>query len=189
MKLLIMGPPGVGKGTQAKKIIEYFNIVHISTGSLLRNEIRKNSDIGVVASSFIDKGRLVPDKTLLSMVKKRLSKTDCDNGYILDGFPRTIDQASGLEKILEKMGHNLDFAISLYAEKDELVSRLIKRGNDSGRSDDNIKIIIERQKIYWEQTAPILDFYKKKNILNNINGLGKINIVTKRILKVVEKNA
>ena len=189
MKLLIMGPPGVGKGTQAKKIIEFYNIVHISTGSLLRYEIRKKSDIGIEAAEFIDKGNLVPDKTLLAIVKKRLSEQDCDKGYILDGFPRTINQALGLEKILEKMGTSLDLAISLHAEKDELITRLIKRGFESGRSDDNVKIIKERQKIYWEQTSPLLDFYKKKNILNNISGLGEIDVITTRILKVVEKNA
>lgn len=181
-----MGPPGAGKGTQAERIKNQLKITHISTGSLLRKEIRDNSDIGSIAKKLIDKGRLAPDSILLKVIQSRLSKPDCRDGYILDGFPRTISQAIGLENIMQKSSLDLDFAINLEAEENELVERLIKRGKDSGRSDDKIDIIRKRQKIYWEETAPLLDFYNKRGLLITIDGLGEIDIITKRIFKILK---
>ena len=183
MRLSIMGPPGVGKGTQAKRIKNALNITHLSTGEILRLKIKAESKVGVIAKSFIDKGHLVPDEILIKIVKDRVARPDCSNGYLLDGFPRTLAQAEGLEKILYNEGHRLDFVISLVADESELVKRLINRKKESGRSDDNPKIIRNRQKIYWEQTAPLLEFYRKKDILININGLGEISEITKRILQ------
>tara|TARA_B100000941_G_C28398036_1_gene496488 strand:+ start:386 stop:946 length:561 start_codon:yes stop_codon:yes gene_type:complete len=183
MKLLIMGPPGVGKGTQAKLIKDALNITHLSTGEILRTKIKAESQVGVIAKSFIDRGHLVPDEILINIVKDRLSKPDCTNGYLLDGFPRTLAQAEGFDKILYHEGHHLDFVISLSADESELVKRLIDRRKHSGRSDDMPEIILNRQKIYWEQTAPLLDFYRKKDILIDVNGLGKISEITNRILQ------
>tara|TARA_B100001250_G_scaffold412077_1_gene442345 strand:- start:958 stop:1527 length:570 start_codon:yes stop_codon:yes gene_type:complete len=187
MRLLIMGPPGAGKGTQAERIKDELNIIHISTGSLLRKEIKNETQIGSIAKRFIDKGRLVPDSILLSIIKSRTSESDCKNGYILDGFPRTLSQARGLEDFLIKSNLNLNYAIHLEAKENELINRLIKRGVDSGRSDDKLDIIKKRQKIYWEETAPLLEYYHNKDILINIDGLGSIDIVTKRIFKILRK--
>ncbi len=186
MKLLIMGPPGVGKGTQAKRINNELKIAHISTGALLRTEIRASTDVGIIAKKYIDQGKLVPDDFLLDIVRDRLKKTDCDNGYILDGFPRTLDQAIGLEAIMNDISQVLDMVISLTADENELVDRLVKRGVRSGRSDDTSDVIHKRQKIYWEQTAPLLDFYMARGLLKNINGFGEIEEITHRILKIIK---
>lgn len=181
-----MGPPGVGKGTQAKILKEKLEIAHISTGELLRTEINNDTKIGKIAKKFINQGNLVPDTLILDIVKDRLSKSDCNNGYILDGFPRTLNQATGLEIIMKNINQSLDMAISLSANENELVERLVKRGLKSGRSDDNSNVIRERQKIYWKLTSPLLKFYDNKNILIDINGLGKIDEITERIIKIIK---
>ena len=186
MKLLIMGPPGVGKGTQANRIKSKLNIAHLSTGDILRAEIEKKTDTGVQAKLYMDAGKLVSDQVLLDIIQDRIKNPDCDGGYLLDGFPRTLPQAVGLEKIMESIKHTLDMVISLTADENELVERLIKRGEESGRSDDTPEVIRDRQKIYWEQTAPLLDFYNNKGLLKNIDGVGTINEITKRILKVLK---
>ena len=185
MKLLIMGPPGVGKGTQAIRIKDKLHIAHLSTGDILRTEIQAKSKIGVEAKTYIDVGKLVPDKTLLEIIQERIIKPDCKKGYLLDGFPRTLLQAKGLDKIMGSINHSLDAAISLTADQDELFERLIKRGQESGRSDDTAEIIRNRQKIYWEQTAPLLDFYHEKGILEVVDGLGAIPEITERILQIL----
>lgn len=187
MRLIFMGPPGVGKGTQAKQIVDKYNIVHLSTGDILRSEVSAKSKLGKQAKQFMDDGQLVPDELLLNMMEKRLQKSDCENGYLLDGFPRTIPQAIGLEKILVKINHTLDFVISLTADEDELVMRLVLRGKESGRSDDTEEVIKERQRVYWELTAPLLDFYRKRNVLTEVDGLGTIPEITKRILNAMEE--
>ena len=186
MKLLIMGPPGVGKGTQASHIKSKLNIAHLSTGDILRTEIEKKTDTGVQAKLYMDAGKLVSDQVLLDIIQDRIKNTDCDSGYLLDGFPRTLPQAVGLEKIMESINHALDRVISLTADENELVERLIKRGAESGRSDDTPDVIRNRQKIYWEQTAPLLDFYQKKGILKDVDGLGEISEITERILTVLK---
>ena len=186
MKLLIMGPPGVGKGTQASRIKSKLNIAHLSTGDILRTEIDNKTDTGVQAKLYMDAGKLVPDQVLLDIIQDRIKNPDCDGGYLLDGFPRTLPQAIGLEKIMESINHALDRVISLTADEGELVERLIKRGAESGRSDDTPEVIRNRQKIYWEQTAPLLDFYQKKGILKDVDGLGEISEITERILTVLK---
>ncbi len=186
MKLLIMGPPGVGKGTQASRIKSKLNIVHLSTGDILRTEIEKKTNIGVQAKLYMDAGKLVPDQVLLDIIQDSIKNPDCDAGYLLDGFPRTLPQAVGLEKIMESTKHTLDMVISLTADENELVERLIKRGEESGRSDDTPEVIRDRQKVYWEQTAPLVDFYKNKGILKNVDGLGEISEITERILTVLK---
>jgi len=186
MKLLIMGPPGVGKGTQASRIKSKLNIAHLSTGDILRTEIEKKTNIGVQAKLYMDAGKLVPDQVLLDIIQDSIKNPDCDAGYLLDGFPRTLPQAVGLEKIMESTKHTLDMVISLTADENELVERLIKRGEESGRSDDTPEVIRDRQKIYWEQTAPLVDFYKNKGILKNVDGLGEISEITERILTVLK---
>ena len=186
MKLLIMGPPGVGKGTQADRIKDKLKILHLSTGDILRAKVKAKSAIGVDAKLYIDFGKLVPDHILIEIVKERISKDDCENGYLLDGFPRTLPQAEGLDEMMHSIGHDLECAISLTADEDELVERLIKRGKESGRSDDTPEVIRNRQKIYWEQTAPLLDFYRGKGILKEVDGSGEIPEITERILDVLK---
>jgi len=181
-----MGPPGVGKGTQAERIKDKLNIAHLSTGVILRAEVEAKSKVGIDAKSYMDKGLLVPDSILIEIVKERISKPDCKNGYLLDGFPRTLPQAEGLDDMMKSIGHELDCAISLTANEDELIARLQKRGQESGRSDDTPEVIRNRQKIYWEQTAPLLDFYSKKGILKDVDGLGEISEITDRILDVLK---
>ena len=186
MRIILMGPPGVGKGTQANNIIERFGIVHLSTGDILRAEVGGNTELGVKAKTFMDAGALVPDELLLDMMEGRLQQDDCKVGYLLDGFPRTIPQAEGLENIMEKIGHSVDYAISLTADEDELVKRLVLRGKESGRSDDTEEVIKERQQVYWKLTAPLLDFYNDRNLLHEVDGLGTISEITERILSVLE---
>jgi adenylate kinase len=186
MKLLIMGPPGVGKGTQANRIKDQLQILHLSTGDILRAEVEAKSAIGMDAKLYMDFGRLVPDHILIEIVKERISRPDCENGYLLDGFPRTPPQAEGLEEMMHSIGHDLECALSLTADEGELVDRLVKRGEKSGRSDDTPEVIRNRQKIYWEQTAPLLDFYRGKGILKEVDGLGEIPEITERILNVLK---
>ena len=185
MHLIFLGPPGVGKGTQAKRICDRFDIIHLSTGEILRTEIAVQSNICNQAKLFIDNGKLVPDNVLLDIMDSRLRNNDAQKGYLLDGFPRTILQAEGLEKIMKKLSHSLKATISLSADQDELVQRLINRSLESGRSDDAPDIIRQRQKVYWEQTAPLLDFYRSKNLLKEVNGIGEISKITERILEVL----
>ena len=182
MKLLIIGPPGVGKGTQAKRIRSYFSIAHLSTGSILRSEIRASSAIGKEAKKFIDKGKFVPDKYLTKIVKDEISSAKCKNGYLLDGYPRTITQADKFETILNDANQKLDAVIGSRAHEDELIRRLIDRGKYLNRSDDLPKIIRKRQNIYWERTAPLLDYYGSKGLLKTIDGLGDIDEITERII-------
>ena len=186
MRIILMGPPGVGKGTQAKNVIDKFGILHLSTGDILRAEVGGNTELGRKAKEFMDAGKLVPDELLLNMMENRLQRKDCDNGYLLDGFPRTIPQANGLESILNKINQNIDYAISLTADETELVNRLVLRGKESGRSDDTEEVIRERQQVYWELTSPLLDFYRERKLLKEVDGLGTISEITTRILKVLE---
>ena len=189
MNLIFLGPPGVGKGTQAKLLCNKYGILHLSTGDILRLEISKKTTIGNFAKEFIDKGELVPDDTLLKMMKDRLCLDDAQNGYLLDGFPRTIEQAKGLNLILKKIRHKIDSVISLYANEDELVNRLIKRGLTSGRSDESIEIIKNRQKIYLDQTSPLLSYYHNVGLLIKINGVGEIKDINDQIIKIVNQYA
>ena len=181
-----MGPPGVGKGTQAKILKEELGIIHLSTGEILRREIAIKSDIGEIAKEFIDQGKLVPDNFLLDIVRERIKKPDCFSGYLLDGFPRTIPQAIGLNTINKAHSNHRDAAINLTADEDELIKRiLIRKKQDPNRSDDSLLIIKKRQQVYWKQTAPLIDFYMEMGILKNVNGLGTIKEITKLILEEI----
>ncbi|MBL7014020.1 MAG: adenylate kinase [Candidatus Marinimicrobia bacterium] len=186
MRILFMGPPGVGKGTQAARIENHFSIIHLSTGEILREEMKAETSIGKQAKDFCDSGQLVPDPILLDIIEHRLFHDDCKNGFLLDGFPRTLPQATGLDTILKDINQELDCAISLVADEGELVSRLVQRGKELGRSDDSEEIIQHRQKIYWDQTAPLLDFYRNKGLLKEVDGIGDISEITNRILKVLQ---
>lgn len=185
MRLIFMGPPGVGKGTQASRVKDHFDILHLSTGEILRDEISSGTVLGLKAMKFMDKGKLVPDALLLEMMEHRLQEDDCSNGFLLDGFPRTIPQADGLNLILDKINSKLDAVVSLKADQEELVRRLVLRGKESGRSDDTPEVIRLRQKVYWKQTAPLLDYYHEKDLLVEVDGMGEINDITLRIIKAL----
>ena len=180
-----MGPPGVGKGTQAEIIKDYYNIPHLSTGQILRNEIADHTDIGEKAKKYIDDGEFVPDDILSGIIKKNIVSERCPNGYILDGYPRNIPQAKSLEKLTKELNQNIDLVINLIADENELIKRLIKRSQKSSRTDDTKEIILKRQEIYWEQTAPIIEYYKKLDLLKEINGIGKVLEISERIKKII----
>ena len=178
-----MGPPGAGKGTQAKILSDQYNLVHLSTGDILRNEIDNQTTIGLDAKNYMDQGLLVPDEVLLSMMENTL--TDLKGlGIILDGFPRTVPQAEGLDAIFKKLNLTIDMVINIYVDKEILINRLIKRAEDSGRSDDTKEVIVNRQNVYLELTAPLLEFYKNEVI--NVDGDGTIEEVTQRVLAAIK---
>tara|TARA_E500000075_G_scaffold79105_1_gene71155 strand:+ start:671 stop:1222 length:552 start_codon:yes stop_codon:yes gene_type:complete len=180
MKLLIMGPPGAGKGTQAKILAKKFNLVHLSTGDILRKEIDKSSKVGLKAQTYMNAGNLVPDEVLLEMMQSTLTELK-DSGIILDGFPRTIPQAIGLSKIFQSLNQAIDSIINIEVDKNVLITRLVERAKKSGRADDTKEVIVNRQNVYLELTAPLIEFYQS-NIIH-INGDGSIDEVTARILK------
>ena len=178
-----MGPPGAGKGTQAKILSDQYNLVHLSTGDILRNEIDNQTTIGLDAKNYMDQGLLVPDEVLLSMMENTLTNLK-GSGIILDGFPRTIPQAEGLDAIFKKLDLTIDMVINICVDKETLINRLIKRAEDSGRSDDTKEVIVNRQNVYLELTAPLLEFYKNEVI--NVDGDGTIEEVTQRVLAAIK---
>ena len=180
-----MGPPGVGKGTQASILKNHYKISHISTGEILRKEIALNSEIGQISKRYINDGLFVPDEILIEIIEECLAKSKNKRGYILDGYPRNLQQVKDLEILLIKLNQSIDVAISITAKKEELINRLIKRRKDSGRSDDAIEIISKRQDVYWNQTAPIIKHYREKGILKEVDGLGTIEEITKRIINTI----
>ena len=180
MKLLIMGPPGAGKGTQAKILAKKLNLVHLSTGDILRKEIEKASELGLKAQTYMNAGNLVPDEVLLEMMQSTLTELQ-DSGLILDGFPRTIPQAIGLSKIFQFLNQAIDNIINIEVDKDILIRRLVERAQKSGRADDTEEVIVNRQNVYLDLTAPLIEFYQ--NNIINIDGDGSIDQVTERILK------
>ena len=178
-----MGPPGAGKGTQAKILAQKFSLVHLSTGDILRNEIDKASSTGLKAQTYMNAGNLVPDEVLLEMMDSTLSGLK-NQGVILDGFPRTIPQAEGLSKIFESLTQAIDGIINIEVDKNVLINRLVERAKKSGRADDTEEVIINRQNVYLKLTAPLIEFYKENLI--SIDGDGSIEEVTERILKRIQ---
>ncbi len=170
--IVIFGPPGSGKGTQSNHIINKYQLTHVSTGDVIRSEIKAKSEIGQQVESLIENGQLVPDQLIVELLAEWLEKQNDSNGIIFDGFPRTTNQAVALKQMLQKQGQDVDLMLSLEVPKEELVSRLVKRGQDSGRSDDNLATIEKRITVYEEVTAPVIDFYKKENTYVSINGVG-----------------
>lgn len=186
LNIVIFGPPGSGKGTQSEKIIEKYGLVHISTGEILRKEIKDDSDLGKIAKSFIDKGELVPDQTIIEILEKKLESLSNVKGVIFDGFPRTVDQAVALKKMLQRHGEDVNVMLNLEVDRQELIARLLKRGQVSGRSDDNLETIEKRIRVYEERTFPVIDFYKKEGTYTPIRGVGEINDIFKRISDAID---
>jgi len=178
IRVIFLGPPGAGKGTQAMRISEKYGIPHISTGDILREAVRKGTELGKLAKSYMDKGELVPDDVIIGIIRERLSKEDVkEKGFILDGFPRTLPQAEALEELLGDLNIPLQKVIYLNVDDEEIVKRLLARG----REDDREDVIRNRLEVYRKQTAPLIDFYSRKSLLVEIKGVGDIEEITKRI--------
>jgi adenylate kinase len=181
MRLLLIGPPGAGKGTQASKLSEVFGIPAISTGDIFRENVRNQTPLGLEAKSYMDSGAYVPDSLTNKLVRDRLQNPDCANGFLLDGYPRTSDQVDELDDILKETNGSLDAVIQLTADTDEVVRRLAKRAIEQGRSDDTEDVIRNRMAVYEKQTAPLITMYAARGSLIMVDGLGEIDEVTSRI--------
>jgi adenylate kinase len=185
MRLLLIGPPGAGKGTQASKLSEVFGIPAISTGDIFRENVKNETPLGLEAKSFMDSGAYVPDSLTNKLVRDRLKNPDCANGFLLDGYPRTSDQVDELDDILSETNGSLDAVIQLTADTEEVVRRLAKRAIEQGRSDDTEDVIRNRMAVYEEQTAPLITMYAARGFLIMVDGLGEIEEVTSRIVEAL----
>ncbi len=185
MRLVLLGAPGSGKGTQAKLLKEEFNIPHISTGDLLRGAIVEKTELGLAAKIVMDKGQLVNDEIVLGMLKDRLSKDDARDGFILDGFPRNLVQADMLDVLLKEINMPAEHAILIAVDPEEVVGRIAKRAEVEGRTDDTEEVVRDRIKIYENLTSPVVDHYKKHEVLSEVLGTGTIEQVQQRILSVL----
>ncbi len=208
MNLILLGPPGAGKGTQAKRMVETYGIPQISTGDMLREAVKNQTQLGLEAKKFMDSGQLVPDEVVIGLVKERLGRDDCAQGFMLDGFPRTVPQAEELDKVLAGMNKNLDHVISIEVPNEELMGRLTGRrtckqcgagfhvifdppkqegvcdkcgGELYQRDDDNEATVSNRLKVYESQTKPLIDYYSAKGLLRPIDGVGAIDEIFGRI--------
>ncbi|MFI5319844.1 MAG: adenylate kinase [Myxococcota bacterium] len=184
-RLLLLGPPGAGKGTQAQLLVERLGVPQISTGDMLRAAVAAGSEVGRRAKGFMDAGKLVPDEVVIDVAEQRLGQPDAKRGFILDGFPRTAAQADALDKLLPRLGVTLERCISMRVDEDELVKRLLKRAEIDGRSDDNEQTIRTRMQVYKESTAPLIAYYRKRGVLHEVNGEGSIGDVAKRIAEAL----
>lgn len=216
MNIILMGLPGAGKGTQADSIVEKYDTPHISTGDMFRAAISEGTELGLKAKSYMDQGALVPDEVTIGIVRERLSKPDCENGFLLDGFPRTVPQAEALDELLAEMGRKIEHVINIEVDPEELVKRLTGRrickvcgtsyhlqfnppkvegvcDKDGGelyqREDDNPETVKNRLEVNMTQTAPLLDFYKATGVLSNINGQQDIQNVFKDLDVILQGNA
>ena len=184
MRLLIMGPPGAGKGTQAAIICERLGVPHISTGDIFRANLAEGTPLGVEAKKYMDAGEYVPDSVTNNMVRERLKESDAKVGFLLDGYPRTVAQVAELDGMLGSTP--LDKVIELTADTDEVVRRLLNRAQEQGRADDTEEVIRRRLEVYEEQTAPLTALYRDRGNLVKVNGLGDVNDVTSRIFSAIE---
>lgn len=185
--IVIFGAPGAGKGTQSDKLIEKYGLEHISTGDVLRNEIKNGTELGQTAKGYIDNGQLIPDDLMVSILASVYDGFGKEHaGVIFDGFPRTIPQAEALKKMLAERGHQIDAMIELSVPEDELMARLLNRGKLTGRSDDNEETIKKRLDVYHNQTAPLIDWYENEGIHHHVEGLGTVDEIFDRICAVVD---
>jgi adenylate kinase len=213
MNIILLGPPGSGKGTQAKMIADKYKVKHISTGDILRENVRGGTPLGKEAKKYMDAGQLVPDQVLIDIIKDRLAKPDVKGGWMLDGYPRTIPQAEALEKILPSLGQKMNVVLNVDVPDKELVGRLSGRrmckcgasyhvqfnppkkdgicdtcgGELYHRDDDKAEAIMKRLDAYHKQTQPLIDYYAKKGVIANINGMGDIKAIFGEITKVLDK--
>lgn len=188
INLILFGPPGSGKGTQAKKLAEKYDILHISTGDLFRKEIGEKSELGLLAMDYMNKGELVPNEVTIGMLKSALERHGSTFGVIYDGFPRTVDQARALDVLLEEEQDEIDLLISLKVDDDEIINRLLQRGISDGRTDDqDEEIIRDRIEVYKKETQPVYAYYDAQDSAVTINGMGSIDDIFQRITDIIDQ--
>ena len=188
LNIVLFGPPGAGKGTQAVKLIEKYTLVHLSTGDILRGELSAKSKLGLEAKSYMDKGELVPDAVVIGMIDAKIDQNPDAKGFIFDGFPRTKAQAGALDEVLKKKGQSITGMLALEVVKEELVKRLLGRGKVSGRTDDqDMSVIDNRITVYNRETAPVIEYYEKQGKFTAINGMGSIEEIFGRLCKAIER--
>jgi adenylate kinase len=186
MRLIIMGPPGAGKGTQAKYIADHFGIPAISTGDIFRANVSKGTPLGIEASKYMDAGDYVPDEVTNLMVRDRIDEEDANPGFLLDGYPRTLAQVEELDGMIKHTGHALDAVVVLTVDPEEIVQRLLQRAEVEGRADDTEDVIRRRQELYTEQTEPLIGVYRDRGILVECDGMGEVEDVTRRIFDALD---
>jgi len=185
--IVLFGAPGSGKGTHAVRLQDEYGLVHFSTGEYLRNEINRGSDLGNMAKMYIESGKLVPDDIIIGIIEHEIEKNKSVNGYIFDGFPRTVEQARRLDELLQRENTDIKMVISLHVSEEELLRRLLKRGTESGRGDDNENVIRERFNVYRNQTMPLIDYYKSLNKFYEIHGEGNVEDIYNNIIMCINK--
>ena len=216
MNIILLGPPGAGKGTQAKMLVSRYSIPQISTGDILRSAVKEQTPLGLKAQEYMKSGGLVPDEVVIGIIRDRLAQADCAGGFILDGFPRTVGQANALAEVLDEVGQSIEHVLSITVEKDELLRRMAGRrtcrscgrgyhvefapakcdsrcdecgGELYQREDDREETILNRLKVYEQQTAPLIDYYKNESLLRNVSGVGTIDEIQANVLAIVEGRA
>jgi adenylate kinase len=185
-RIVLLGPPGAGKGTQAATLVEDLGIPHVSTGDMLRAAVKAGTPVGLKAKAVMEAGELVSDEIVIGIAEERLSEDDASKGFLLDGFPRTIAQAEALEGLLAKLAVELDCCLALTVENESVVQRLLKRAEIEGRADDNEETIRERMRVYDQETAPLLDFYRSRGRLVEVSGMGTIEEVGQRVREALK---
>jgi adenylate kinase len=188
MRIVLLGAPGSGKGTQAARMVERLGVPHISTGVLLRNAAKRGTELGLKAKSLTDRGELVPDDIMTDMIEERLSRPDVANGFILDGYPRNLSQAKSLDSMLERLGQPANEAIQIDVDPEQIFKRLAGRATKEHRSDDTEEVVRNRMRVYHEQTAPVIDYYEGRGMLTHVLGDGPVEVVLERILSVLVVN-
>jgi adenylate kinase len=186
MRLILMGPPGAGKGTQAKVISGRLGVPAISTGDIFRANVSQETPLGLEAKRYMDAGDYVPDEVTNAMVRGRIAEPDAQGGFLLDGYPRTVAQVEELDAMLSDAGHELDAVVVLTVDQDELVARLLKRAQVEGRADDTEDVIRRRQQVYADQTAPLIAVYRDRGLLREVDGMGSVEEVSARVFAVLE---
>jgi len=186
MRVILMGPPGAGKGTQAARIAERFGIPAVSTGDIFRDNIKNRTELGQQVEKILASGAYVPDEVTNDIVRDRLAQPDASNGFLLDGYPRTTGQVDALDEMLAVAGHRLDAAVELTVDEDALVERLTNRAGEQGRADDSEEVVRERQALYRAETAPLIDLYHEHGVLLRVDGMGTVNEVTERVVRALE---
>ncbi len=189
LNIVLFGPPGAGKGTQSERLIEKYGLIHLSTGDIFRANIKGETELGVLAKSYIDKGQLVPDEVTINMLRTEVLNHKNSKGFIFDGFPRTNAQATALDKFLGELNTSISVMLALEVEENELKSRLTKRAEVSGRADDaNPEVIANRIHVYNNETAPVKDFYQSQNKFVSIDGIGSIDEISKRLYNAIDNH-
>jgi adenylate kinase len=186
MRLILMGPPGAGKGTQAKVVADRLGIPAISTGDIFRANVADETPLGVEAKRYMDAGEYVPDEVTNAMVRDRIGEADATGGFLLDGYPRTVAQVKELDEMLVAQGRALDAVVVLTVDEDEVVGRLLKRAEVEGRADDTEEVVRHRQNVYNEQTAPLIEVYDERGVLHRVDGMGSVEEVSGRVFAALE---